>query len=179
MLVKNVYSIFVKYTASALLAVFVLSSSPVFAQAIPVSESFSIGVTDATEVTASSRFEMTDGTLLPTAFLAGGSVMVHIIVEDLIAATTLYDDTIIVSGLGGAITSLVSGTPLTGELTTNLIGLNSLEMDFVFDITSLVPSDTTLKVYYRADYVGLLGRARRYVHEANADVYARAFDDSI
>ncbi|GHA00625.1 hypothetical protein GCM10008090_06930 [Arenicella chitinivorans] len=146
------------------------------AQSIPASTSFGVEVQDADELTISSSFEMTDNTSLLAAFLGGGSLPVYILVEDDIAGTILYNNTIYVSSLSG-VGSVILGNPLTGELTVNL-NLKKVDFDFVLDISSLVSGNTTLKVHYRADYVGLLGRSMRYVHEADATVYARAFDGS-
>jgi hypothetical protein len=147
------------------------------AQSIPASTSFGVEVQDDDEITISSSFEMTDGTSLLSAFLFGGTVPVYVRVEDDVTGAVLYNNTTYVSGLSG-IGSIILGNPLTGELTVNL-NLQKIAFDFVLDISSLISNDTTLKVYYRADYVGLLGRSKRYVHEADATVYARAFDGSI
>ena len=146
------------------------------AQTLPVTTSFSVAVEDAALLSTSARFEMTDGTSLAQALQAGGIVPVQVKIEDVFATTVLYDNTIFVSTTGG-LGNVVFGTPSTGELTMNA-NQGEVTFDFLLDIGPLVSGDTKLKVYYRASYVGLLGRARRYVHEADTEIYARAFDGS-
>lgn len=164
------------FAAACLVIGLLCITSQAQAQSIPATTSFGVQVQDADELTISSSFESTDGTNLLLAFIGGGTLPVYIRVEDEIAGTVLYDNVTYVSGLGG-IGSIVLGNPLTGELTVNL-NLNRVAFDFVLDISALVSGDTTLTVYYRTDYTALLGRTKRYVHEADASVYARAFDGS-